>query len=207
MAAKRKSAKGKTVPRRGRAARASKKPTRKERSEANKRGHRVAMAEVQKELASAPEPEQYVEVTDAIIDDILDRIASGSPGLRAACRANRVCDGTVRRRIREDEQLSTRYAHAKTSQADAWAEDIVEDAEAPVDYAGDGANVEIAHRKHKADVKKWLMGKFHVKQYGDKVTAVLEGNPEKPLETINRTMSQEEQMRLYAEERDKARSS
>jgi hypothetical protein len=35
------------------------------------------------------------------------------------------------------------------------------------------------------------------------VTTVLEGNPEKPVETISRTMSQEEQMRLYAEERDK----
>jgi hypothetical protein len=67
--------------------------------------------------------------------------------------------------------------------------------------------VELGHRKHKADTKKWLMGKQHVGKFGDRVTNVLEGNPEKPVETINRTMSQEEQMRLYAEERDKARSS
>jgi hypothetical protein len=206
MAAKRKSAKGKTVPRRGKAARASKKSPRKLRSDKNKEDYRAALAETRAELKVAPEPTVYEPVTDEIIDKVLDMIATG-PSLRAACRRYSVCEGTVRRRITEDEQLSTRCARARQLQADAWADDLVEEAEEEIDYAADGANVELGHRKHKADTKKWLMGKQHVGKFGDRVTNVLEGNPEKPVETINRTMSQEEQMRLYAEERDKARSS
>jgi hypothetical protein len=202
MAGKRSSAKGKNVPRKGRAARGRKMSPRKARSKANKRDYRAAMSSVSRELAGAPEPEKYVEVTDAIIDDVLERISDGM-GLRASCRLNQVHVATVRNRFIADEALAIRYARARESKADAWADDIVEGAEAPLDYDADGANVEIAHRKHVADVKKWLMGKYHVRQYGDKVTTVLEGNPDKPVQTINRQMTLEQMQEAFADERKK----
>jgi hypothetical protein len=77
MAAKRKSAKGKTVPRRGKAARASKKSPRKLRSDKNKEDYRAALAETRAELKVAPEPTVYEPVTDEIIDKVLDMIATG----------------------------------------------------------------------------------------------------------------------------------
>lgn len=208
---KRSSAKGRTVPTKGKnlpdSAKVSrkvrfarKKKARLERKQKNKRAYAKVAREVAHDSTGSGFPLATRPVEDEDIEAVIEAIASGGTA-RNKCRELGVGLGSVLSRIGADKQLYARYAHAREAQAEAWAEQIVSDADAPIEYDADGANVELGHVKHKADVRRWLMGKYHVRRFGDKVTAVLEGNPDAPLETIHRGMSQEEAMAQFAAER------
>jgi hypothetical protein len=173
------------------------KPTRREKSRVN----RGTYAAVRKALADArPEPKVLRAVTPDDLDAIIEAVAKGDT-VRGKCRELCVSEGTVRMQIADDEVLSTRYARAKQQQAHAFAETNLEELEALdyVDTEADGANVKVAIAKHKFEVRKWTAGKYHVGAYGDKVTNVLEGNPEKPLRTITSDMDDAEAIAAYQE--------
>ena len=76
-------------------------------------------------------------------------------------------------RILHDEELSSRYARARELQSEAFADMNDDLLLAPLDYAADGSHVELAHRKAIVDNRRWLMGKNHVRRFGDKV--IVEG--------------------------------
>ena len=88
-------------------------------------------------------------------------------------------------------EFVTQYAHARNSQADHFAEEILE-------IADDGSNdymtrkqgdieVEVVNHDHiarsrlRVDARKWLMSKMAPKKYGDKVTNELVGADGKDL--------------------------
>lgn len=70
---------------------------------------------------------------------------------------------TLRRWMRQDEELSSQYAHARTKAADAFEAEIIERARSanPEDAA--------AARLH-VDTLKWIMARRAPKVYGDKIT-------------------------------------
>lgn len=207
---KRSGAKGRNVPTKGKKFPESAKVSRKvrfarkrkesiERKKSNKRKFAKVAREVAHDL-KGPVAKEMRQIQDGDAELVIEAIANGGTA-RGKCRELGIHVGAVMVRIGADPQLYGLYARARESQAELWAEQLISDADAPIAYDADGANVELGHVKHKADVKRWLMGKYHVRRFGDKVTAVLEGNPEAPLETIHRGMSQEEAMAQFAAER------
>jgi hypothetical protein len=85
--------------------------------------------------------------------------------------------------------LRKEYNLAKEERTEAWADDIMEDAE-----QANAFNVQAIRLR--IETKKWLMGK-NSGRYADKV--VLAGDPANPLRTITREMSQEEAQESYAQ--------
>lgn len=91
--------------------------------------------------------------------------------------------------LHENEALKKEYTLAKDERSEAWADDIMEDAE--------GANAFNAQAiRLRIETKKWLMGK-NSGRYADKV--VLAGDKENPIRTITASMSPEEAQEAYNE--------
>jgi hypothetical protein len=175
-----------------------KKLTRKEKSAANKALYRRATHML---ADTRPPPAHFRDVTEADVDAVIEAIASGDT-MRGKCRELGVSVHTMRDHIARDEQKSQLYARARLEQAHSLVEKSVDDLEelSNIRTDADGANVEVAIFKHKFEVRRWLAGKLHVGQYGDKVTAVIEGG-ETPIKTVSREMTLEEAQQAYEEER------
>ncbi len=115
-----------------------------------------------------------------ITGTICDRLSAGET-LRAICRDEDMPDQTtVFRWLRQHDEFRQQYAQARETQADTWADEIVE-------IADDGSNDWVA-RNHgedddgwrvngehiqrsrvRIDTRKWLMAKSAPKKYGDKI--------------------------------------
>jgi hypothetical protein len=90
--------------------------------------------------------------------------------------------------LHADEDLKKEYAQAKEERTEAWADDIMDDAE-----SANAFNVQAVRLR--IETKKWLMGK-HSGRYADKM--VVAGDPENPLHQITTNMPIEEAQALYA---------
>lgn len=146
-----------------------------------------------------PHPGRPLEYTDEIAEEILSLVSRGET-LKGACRQLDLCETTVRRWIVNDRGanpsadppvagIGLRYARARELQAEAWADDIVEIA--------DSAIVDSAVPKLRIDTRKWLMGKNHMRRFGDKTTVQHEGG-DRPIHTITSEMSLQEAADAYA---------
>jgi hypothetical protein len=85
------------------------------------------------------------------------------------------------------------YAHARETQAEYWAEEIVsiaDDGTNDTYLDGDGnerVNHDVINRSRlRVDTRKWLMARMAPKKYGDRIEQVQTGDPEKPVQTVNR---------------------
>lgn len=118
---------------------------------------------------------------------VLTLIVAGC-GLRVAREAVGVTHYQWHVWLRENEELHQQYLKAKDDRSEAWADDIVEDAE--------GANAfNVQAIRLRIDTKKWLMGK-NSGRYADRV--VLAGDRENPIQAVTRTMTAEEAQEAYA---------
>lgn len=126
-------------------------------------------------------------------DAICDRLSAGET-LRAICRDDAMPDQTtVFRWIRTLDDFRQQYALARETQADTWADELVE-------IADDGTN-DYVRRNHgeddegwrvngehiqrsrlRVDARKWLMSKSAPKKYGEKITSEIGGIDGKPIE-------------------------
>jgi hypothetical protein len=113
----------------------------------------------------------------------------GGLSLRWAREIVGVRHGVWHEWLRDNEELRKEYNLAKEERTEAWADDIMEDAE-----QANAFNVQAIRLR--IETKKWLMGK-NSGRYADKV--VLAGDPANPLRTITREMSQEEAQESYAQ--------
>lgn len=99
--------------------------------------------------------------TDAMVDDIIDRLAKGEP-LAAICRTpGYPHPSTFRDWCNGDEELSRRFARAREDGFDAIAEstlDIV-----------DNVEEDPASRRVRAETRLKLLAKWDPKRYGDKL--------------------------------------
>jgi hypothetical protein len=78
---------------------------------------------------------------------------------------------TLKRWLREDEELRAHYACAREDQADSFADEIIETSR--------DASLDPNDRRVRIDALKWAAGKRKPKVYGDKV--VLGGDPDAPV--------------------------
>lgn len=125
--------------------------------------------------AAAKSPGRPSIFTQAIADEICERIAEGEP-LRQICRDERMPSWqTVYRWKAEDEEFSRRIAGAREAGFDAIAHECLEIAdETAFDTIsgehGDRANAEwISRSKLRVETRLKLLAKWDPKRYGDKL--------------------------------------
>jgi hypothetical protein len=133
----------------------------------------------------AGRPEEFDR---AIIDEIFSRMAEGET-LTAICDSDRAKfpkRHTIKSWIAKREELSAEYARVRTLQADAWADEMIGIAD---DKSRDTKTIEtqngsydvadkewIERSKQRIETRKWLMGRLHPKQWGDKIEQTVNGN-------------------------------
>jgi transposase-like protein len=101
------------------------------------------------------------EFTQEVASAICEKIAGGE-SLRAICAAHDMPDRTtVRRWLSQNEDFRLQYAHAREEQADFYADEIVDIADAATD-------AQLARLQ--VDARKWKASKLAPKKYGDKVS-------------------------------------
>lgn len=129
--------------------------------------------------------------SDELVAVILERLAEGE-SLRAICRdENMPSQSMVFRWLADNQSFREQYARARESQADYWADEIIE-------ISDDGANDTykdadghertnqdvIARSRLRVDTRKWLMARMAPKKYGDKITQEVTGADGAPLVPI-----------------------
>jgi hypothetical protein len=180
------------------------KPTRAEKRKKNQEAFQEAVQEAPRGFVPKAYRGKQTTYDEALVDKVL-HIISGGGTLRQACRELDLDESTFRTWQRDDRGarpdddpprpgLSALYARAKTMQAEAQEEHLMEIAQNAID----GVNTQSA--KLQIDNIKWLMGKWHIR-FADKSTTVLEGNPDKPLHTKNQNteMTLAEAAEAYAQ--------
>jgi hypothetical protein len=143
-----------------------------------------------------PEPAHTHAHSPDDVEAVLEALTMGDT-VRNKCRELAVHPGKVLMAIAEDPQLHSRYVRARMIGAHAMVEknlDEAEDAEKSIDTEADGANVALGIVKHKAEVRRWVSGKYNPASYGDKVTQVHEGNPNNPVQVEDTTNMTSEQL-------------
>lgn len=173
------------------------KPTRRDRTKANSSSFRNAKREfslyIPASVAARYEGLLREVRAGAIKTDedkqkaILSLIMGGMP-LRRSREVVDVTHYMWHSWLADSEQLRKDYALAKDERTEAWADDIVEDAE-----SANAFNVQAVRLR--IETKKWLMGK-NSGRYADKV--VLAGDPNAPLHHVSREMTAEEAQEAYA---------
>lgn len=111
------------------------------------------------------------------IPTILAAVASGET-LTAVCQRLQIDASTVRQAYAADrpEGFQHDYARAREAQAEAWADEVVAEADRQGEYTKHGVDAgEIALRKLRVDTRKWLMARLHPRAYGERVDVTTQG--------------------------------
>jgi len=124
-----------------------------------------------------------VEITDLIIDAVLDQIAGGK-SLVKVCETPGMPNRTAfLRRIAADTALQALYAEAMAARADKYAEETIDIADDGLNdtYIDDQGGVKtdtdvIARSKLRVAARQWYAAKIAPKKYGDKITQEHTGN-------------------------------
>src|SRR4030095_12708768 len=84
-----------------------------------------------------------------------------------------------------DQVFMDRYARCLSSRWEAMAEQVIEIAEEtpPVDAIGHVDSGWVQNQRLRIDTKKWLLSKALPKKYGERVEAMVTGDPSAPLLT------------------------
>ena len=116
--------------------------------------------------------------TQKIADEICERLANGE-SLRKICLTPDMPDkATVFRWLANDPKFRDQYAHARETQADVLADEIIDIADGKrAEYEGGEADVQ--RDRLAMDARKWVAAKLKPKVYGDKT--LLGSDPDNPL--------------------------
>jgi hypothetical protein len=139
------------------------------------------------DIARAPEKQQRIEMTEEVIDAILEEIAGGKSLVRVCATPGMPNRTSFLRRVAEDPLLQKRYALAMDVRADVYAEetiDIADDGRNDT-YLDDEGNKKtdtdvVARSKLRIAARQWYAAKIAPKRYGEKVDlnhGGQEGNP------------------------------
>lgn len=123
--------------------------------------------------------------------EILDRLAAGER-LEDICRevhlppASTVRSWAYEREPSKDGALTfaDRYARARALGLERLADEVIAISDAPCAGSnGEADNALVQKQRLQVDSRKWLLSRLLPKQYGDKVTQELVGNPDAPIVT------------------------
>jgi hypothetical protein len=112
-----------------------------------------------------------------LTDTICARIADGQ-SLRRICRDEGTPGlTTIFMWLREYPEFRDQYELAKSSQADAMEEDMLDIADTPPAMTADGKvdSADVAHMRLRIDTRKWIASKLKPKKYGDKIEQEIKG--------------------------------
>jgi hypothetical protein len=118
--------------------------------------------------------------SEELFENICNQIATTSIGLHKICKEVGISAVTFFEWLKEDTELSNRYARAREAQAELLADQIIEiaddstnDTKTIVGKAGDLIEVENTEwtnrSKLRVEARKWIAAKLKPKKYGDKV--------------------------------------
>jgi hypothetical protein len=118
--------------------------------------------------------------SEELFENICNQISTTSIGLHKICKEVGISAVTFFEWIKEDAELSNRYARAREAQAELLADQIIEiaddstnDTKTIVGKAGDLIEVENTEwtnrSKLRVEARKWIAAKLKPKKYGDKV--------------------------------------
>jgi hypothetical protein len=184
----------------------AKRKAREERKQQRRADAAVAMQEVMEQLRTpATHPRATRRFTEEDFATILDNLAAGRTATQT-CRELGVSMPQLLKHVDEDASgiNRKRYAQARIYQAESWADSLIDLATAPIPIAVVAmgqAQAEISHRALIFNVKRWLMGKYHI-GFQDKQTLALEGgDPERPVRSEH-TFKSVEEFRRELEQRN-----
>jgi hypothetical protein len=118
--------------------------------------------------------------SEELFENICNQISTTSIGLHKICKEVGISAVTFFEWLKEDTELSNRYARAREAQAELLADQIIEiaddsthDTKTIVGKAGDLIEVENTEwtnrSKLRVEARKWIAAKLKPKKYGDKV--------------------------------------
>ena len=109
-------------------------------------------------------PIRVLDYTDAIADEICERLADGE-SLRNICLDKKMpARSTVFRWLSLHPTFSDQYAKAKEAQAELLADEIV-----GISDGADSQENDVQRDRLRVDARKWVASKLLAKKYGDKV--------------------------------------
>jgi hypothetical protein len=128
--------------------------------------------------------------TQDIADEICDRLAEGD-SLEAICKDDHMpAASTVKRwaiELRGQDgapNFADEYARARAIGYECLAEQVIAIGDDPCYFDGKPDNVLVQRARLMSENRKWLLSKLLPRQFGDKVTQELVGDPERPV--VNR---------------------
>ena len=123
--------------------------------------------------------------TEKLLEEILDRVASGE-SLRSICRDPAMPEEmAVRKWVRKwPDTVGSQYARAKEMGLESIAEEVIEIGDSDITVNGIPDNALVQRARLMCDNRKWLLSKLLPRQFGDKVTQELTGDPDRPLVTM-----------------------
>lgn len=125
-------------------------------------------------------PSKRAQYTSELGEEICDKIATGSTGLKRLCKENAHWPSyeTIYQWLRKHDDFSDLYARAKRDQVRALVEDILDISDDStrddkINSNGDSVcNTEwIARSRLRVDTRKWIASKLVPRLYGDNMLA------------------------------------
>ena len=118
-----------------------------------------------------------VTYSEAVVSEILSRLAEGQSMVRICKDPAMPAYGTVMAWIAKDETLQERYARAKFDGLEVLADELLEIADEDVERTPMGTYDSGAVNKQRlqVDTRKWLLSKLAPKKYGDKLQTEVSG--------------------------------
>jgi hypothetical protein len=123
--------------------------------------------------------------SERLADEILDRLSDGE-SLDAICSSPGMpAPSAVRKWARKDPAgFGAEYGRARSNGHELMAEEIIEIGDSDILVNGLPDNALVQRNRLMCDNRKWLLSKLLPRQFGDKVTQELTGDPDRPLVTM-----------------------
>jgi hypothetical protein len=135
---------------------------------------------------------QQTKYTDAIADEICERLAKGE-SLFAICKSSPhlPSEYAIRQWALDDQAdkggngrgFASKYARARAVGYERLADEIIDISDAPIMFEGRPDNALVQQARLRSDNRKWFLSKVLPKRFGDKVTQEITSDPNAPLLT------------------------
>jgi hypothetical protein len=117
--------------------------------------------------------------TQALADEICDRLADGEPLVRICASPGFPAQSAVRKWALERPDFGVKYARARAIGYELLADEVIAIGDASIYHNGAPDNALVQQARLRSDNRKWMLSKMLPKVYGDKIE--LSGDANAPL--------------------------